>query len=1214
MTPGQNRSRTALTFYVGDFKGALDPLPFEEPVTAFRETLRRYGYNVEVLDGIADAATLRQTVDDAIAAHRPGATVIVHLLSHAKSDRGLHLMLPDALTHDELELTAWIARHRRADGAPNRPNLLFVLDLCHAGVAADLQWWDDEENDVRTFVWAAGRAGEKAFDARFTLAIGTVLSTLAADESAMDIAPGAEHLPWDVLRRRVWTEVATLSRGRTPQRPIGRPDHVQEDPPFFDNRHYRRRALEKPASEIGAVVFRGRQATLREIDDWLHRDAHTDPFLVITGRAGVGKSALLDQVGRRPSWPGLLVPGRDLDAGRLARLIGAYRGLTDSTPEAIVRAVAAGAPLLLAVDALDEAADPAGIIERILMPLARAGAGCRIVIAARTRPALSAEATSIDLDRADRTELRAALSLHVQDLLLGNERPPELKVAAAFAIAVAGRLVPDDDSLVTVWGEFLVATIHSRAELDRATEPWDERKARRLGRRVPTGVSDLVEEALAIEGESRPWLRRVLTALAWARGPGMPVDVLGAAAAYVAGSPADPPTSTVVSECLAAAKYYVDRTAGPEGLLHYRLFHPSLDEYLLRPEDAAALFDAVRDSVPVRADDRRDWTLAAPYTRRHLLEHAAAARQLADALADADYLTTGTADIGDALDAAEHLADTDELREALRAARAVHSDDGSRLDRAIVAAHYEAPLLAARLTAALPTAWHPRWVFGPRGDRGAATAEPVSEAQLLFLDNDGQLTTYDVGDDYRPRHLGGFATTYASTKLLAFVEDGVQYVATADYQGAVRLWTSSDGEVLLRAPGTPLTSLAHGREALLAGDRYGRVLIWQLGDGDRVPRPLEGELPVRFMVVTAIDDYETVVLPGAGGQVIVRALAGSSALRVLDHGGDTVLDAISLTLPGGTPGLLTLAESGAVKVWNLPRHRPVAEGRIPVSAEPPVIARLDESRAVIDTGWSAYRVDASSGDLHIEKLPFHAVDRMMTATRVGGRDIAFVVHDRGRAVTAHDLDDPAANRTFATAGPTAAVAMLAGSPAVPEVRVGAVTSVDAIVVAGAVVVAAGTGDSVETVRLWPGARIDARNSIPVAAPGRLAWTTRSARPALAIAGGPSMSLDPRTGRVRPDGPPIGPEPAPAGESGTIADLSYSERRLGITGTDDGRLRLISLDDGEVLDEVRLDAPVRQFMVVPGWRIGTGAPDTVVALAGGAVFVLEVVPREGGFGT
>ena len=88
-------------------------------------------------------------------------------------------------------------------------------------------------------------------------------------------------------------------------------------------------------------------------------------------------------------------------------------------------------------------------------------------------------------------------------------------------------------------------------------------------------------------------------------------------------------------------------------------------------------------------------------------------------------------------------------------------------------------------------------------------------------------------------------------------------------------------------------------------------------------------------------------------------------------------------------------------------------------------------------------------------------------------------------------------------------------------------------------------------------------------------------------------------------------PAGAGQARVVAALSHPDRSLVLTGGDDGVVRLWSIDDGVELDQLVLDPPVRQIVVVPGWqRGGAPVPDAVVVRAGRAAFVLDLVVPEG----
>lgn len=98
---------------------------------------------------------------------------------------------------------------------------------------------------------------------------------------------------------------------------------------------------------------------------------------------------------------------------------------TGWTPAALVAALEelAERPTIV-IDAVDEAADPAGLVNDLLIPLAEHGAN-RLLVATRRTMWLSEwrhEPAVVDLDAVDAAELRSDLEHHLLTRLSDSER------------------------------------------------------------------------------------------------------------------------------------------------------------------------------------------------------------------------------------------------------------------------------------------------------------------------------------------------------------------------------------------------------------------------------------------------------------------------------------------------------------------------------------------------------------------------------------------------------------------------------------------------------------------------------------------------------------------------------------------------------------------------------------------------------------------------
>ncbi|WP_258949769.1 hypothetical protein [Lentzea californiensis] len=122
-------------------------------------------------------------------------------------------------------------------------------------------------------------------------------------------------------------------------------------------------------------------------------------------------------------------------------------------------------------------------------------------------------------------------------------------------------------------------------------------------------------------------MRRVLTALAFARGEGLSRDSAWLTIADALHSGHKHTLLDLDTVFQSAANYLVERHDG-----HYRLYHHALNEHLQEhirsPEHA----------ITAAFVETGNWQRASPYVLRHLPEHAVAAGVLDDLLDDAGFL------------------------------------------------------------------------------------------------------------------------------------------------------------------------------------------------------------------------------------------------------------------------------------------------------------------------------------------------------------------------------------------------------------------------------------------------------------------------------------------------------------------------------------------------------------------------------------------------
>ncbi|WAL75789.1 NACHT and WD repeat domain-containing protein [Kitasatospora sp. YST-16] len=230
----------------------------------------------------------------------------------------------------------------------------------------------------------------------------------------------------------------------------------------------------------------------------------------------------------------------------------------------------------------------------------------------------------LDLDASTgNAELADDLAVYLSDVLSGAAQYGDEADRESVTRAVASAIAHGPER-----GAFLFAALY--ADFLRTGPVLSPEEAVGL---LPRNLPDLLELHLASALSEDPWMRHLLTGLAQARGVGMPVELVTAAAiaaataAHRVPGPLSPERSR---ELLATARFYLRTTIDTDGHQLYRFFHESLVEHFrvlpAETEDfASLLFDTLLETVPGQRSGRAPrWDLAAPYLLRHLTEHAVA--------------------------------------------------------------------------------------------------------------------------------------------------------------------------------------------------------------------------------------------------------------------------------------------------------------------------------------------------------------------------------------------------------------------------------------------------------------------------------------------------------------------------------------------------------------------------------------------------------------
>jgi hypothetical protein len=334
----------------------------------------------------------------------------------------------------------------------------------------------------------------------------------------------------------------------------------------------------------------------------------------------------------------------------VAALTGTER--VDSVPALVDRVRNVPGLVRLVVDGLDEATDQArpGLVEilvnlaalpqaRVVVATRRVAVGDRVTastLLARFGIRPTTDAALVDLDAEeyfDPDGLREfAAALLRQD---GSPEPSptggawavyreDAALCARLATAVANRAGTNH----------LVAALtadplgHAETAVDPGAVGFDLRS-------LPTTVGEALDRYLDEQADKgRGQLRGLLTALAYARGPGLDDD-LWLTFATTLGYPVAVMDLDTVRRG-SAADYLVQSAPRPGGGTVTSLFHQALADELLthrgdRGRDEQKILTAITPTSPAT------WLDAIPYAREYAADHAVAAGRLADLLVDPLY-------------------------------------------------------------------------------------------------------------------------------------------------------------------------------------------------------------------------------------------------------------------------------------------------------------------------------------------------------------------------------------------------------------------------------------------------------------------------------------------------------------------------------------------------------------------------------------------------
>ena len=590
---------------------------------------------------------------------------------------------------------------------------------------------------------------------------------------------------------------------------------------------------------------------------------------------------------------------------------------------------------------------------------------------------------TIDLDTSEYRDPQA-LTDYVHRLLIASEEPGVTtaytpgaaalqgdrgEAAAAVAAAIAQRATAREGTSESfLIGRLLALSVRGRSEpADITSEGWRSE--------LPASLAEAFDEDLARLGNQEPLARALLTALAWARGPGLPWENIWVPVARALvrrdGGPGQPPVAgDDVRWLLGKAGAYVIEDLGPGGRSVYRPFHDLLVAHL-RGEpgtghggrDPAAsgawqqrragteqvITGALLATVPADRRGQRDWPTAHPYVRTYLAQHATAAGPGAFSalVQDADFLAAA-----DPVTLSPLLSSTvPELRDVARIYRRARPLLGDDLQAN--AAYLQEAARALTGTAAEGTGIRPLYrthLASARRDDGllTLTGHTGSVRSVAFgTGPDGRLLLASGSEDRTVRlwdpvtgapagePLTGH-TGYVESVAFGTGPDGRLLLASGSGDNTVRPWDPATG-----APaGEPLTghtgyvdSVAFGtgpdgRLLLASGSGDQTVRLWDPVTGAPAGEPLTGHTGYVDSVAFGTGPDGRLLLASGSGDNTVRlwdpATGAPAGEPLTGHTGSVA----SVAFGTGPDGRLLLASGSGdntVRLWDPATGAPAGE-------------------------------------------------------------------------------------------------------------------------------------------------------------------------------------------------------------------------------------------------------------------------------------------------